>query len=360
MRIVSIQYLRGLAVLAVLLAHSLQYPMKSPDFDWIRLGRLGVILFFVISGFVMVFVTGPGRFDSRDFLRRRVIRIVPLYWIATFATAALAIGAPSIFKTSVFSLDHLILSLLFVPHLSPNGDTAPLLKLGWTLNYEMFFYLVFAMLFFTTALRRVSVISLAFATFVILGLLFEPRAILLDTYSNYMLLAFCAGAWLGLLQLNGVWAGMSDRAAPLLLALAVLGCLGGFLLERGTRGAELAGASMILGSTALVALGLLTERRLPHWTALEGLGNASYSIYLGHIYCIAAVNVLAKRLFTEAPPLSLLVPIGLIAGLAGGLLFFIAVEKPVLRLFGVRLAKSGPQVPKAGPTARLRGSGAAG
>ncbi|MBI1691997.1 acyltransferase family protein [Methylorubrum rhodesianum] len=360
MRIVSIQYLRGLAVLAVLLAHSVQYPMKSPDFDWIRVGRLGVILFFVISGFVMVFVTGSGRFDSRDFLRRRVVRIVPLYWIATFATAALAISAPSIFKTSVFSLDHFILSLLFVPHVSPSGDTAPLLKLGWTLNYEMFFYLVFAMLFFTTALRRVTAISLTFAAFVILGLLFEPRAVLLDTYSNYMLLAFCAGAWLGLLRLNDVWDRMPDRAAPLLLALAVLGCLGGFLLERGTRGAELAGASMIIGSTALVAVGLRAERRLPHWKALEGLGNASYSIYLGHIYCIAAVNVLAKRLFTDAQPLSLLVPAGLFAGLAGGLLFFIAVEKPVLRLFGVRLARSGPAVPKAGPTVRLRGSGATG
>lgn len=360
MRILSIQYLRGLAAFAVLVAHSVQYPMKTPDFDWIRLGRFGVILFFVISGFVMVFVTGKGSFDAIGFLRRRIVRVVPLYWIATFATAALAIALPSVFKTSVFSLEHLVLSLLFIPHASPTGDTAPLLKLGWTLNYEMFFYLAFAMLFFTTALRRVSAISLVFASFVLAGLLFEPQNIVLDTYSSYFLLAFCVGAWLGLLQLDGAFAAMSEKAGAFLLLLAVLGIVGGFLLERGTRGAAIAGISMILGAAAMVAFGLTAEKRLPHWRALEVLGDASYSVYLGHIYFIAGANVIAKHLLGGDLPLSVVVPLGIIAGTAGGLLFFFAVEKPLLRLFGVRLARTDRRPSETRTGARLSESGAAG
>src|SRR6218665_2165317 len=88
-KFLTIQYLRGFAAMLVLASHALLYPLMGEHIAFGRLGWLGVILFFVISGFIMVAVTGEGRFSPLDFLRRRFIRIVPMYWGATLIAAAL-------------------------------------------------------------------------------------------------------------------------------------------------------------------------------------------------------------------------------------------------------------------------------
>ena len=77
-KFISIQYLRGFAAMFVLASHALLYPLVEHNLAYGRLGWMGVILFFVISGFIMVAVTGEGRFSARDFLRRRFTRIVPM------------------------------------------------------------------------------------------------------------------------------------------------------------------------------------------------------------------------------------------------------------------------------------------
>src|SRR5687768_6729717 len=140
-KFISIQYLRGLAAILVLASHALLYPLLEHDLAYGRLGWLGVILFFVISGFIMVAVTGEGKFSASDFLRRRFIRIVPMYGAATLLAAALALFAPQLFKTTVYDGAELVMSLLFIPFYNPvSGGIHPLYKLGWTLNYEIFFY----------------------------------------------------------------------------------------------------------------------------------------------------------------------------------------------------------------------------
>lgn len=139
-KFLTIQYLRGLAAALVLASHALLYPLVEPDLGFGRLGWLGVILFFVISGFIMVTVTGESRFSARDFLRRRFIRVVPMYWAATLIAALLALAVPHLFKTTVYDTGEVVLSLLFIPFYNPaSGGIHPLYKLGWTLNYEVFF-----------------------------------------------------------------------------------------------------------------------------------------------------------------------------------------------------------------------------
>ena len=97
------------------------------------LGQAGVDVFFVISGFIMWMVTaepvGPAQF-----LWHRVVRIVPLYWIATLIMAA--------HRSS--SVSDTVNSLLFWPYRDANDELWPVLVQGWTLNFEMFFYLLFA------------------------------------------------------------------------------------------------------------------------------------------------------------------------------------------------------------------------
>ena len=99
----SIQYLRALAALTVVVAHAWDHPLPATPWPAAAMGEFGVALFFVISGYIMVAITGEGRFSAAQFLKRRAIRIVPLYWMATTLAALLALILPSLFKTTVFT-----------------------------------------------------------------------------------------------------------------------------------------------------------------------------------------------------------------------------------------------------------------
>jgi exopolysaccharide production protein ExoZ len=100
--------------------------------------RYGVTLFFVISGFIMTQTTGLHRFNPGQFLNRRVRRVVPIYWFATFLVASVTLIAPGMFQRTVFDPQHFFLSLFFIPAYDPSGTGGiwPMFKLGWTLNYE--------------------------------------------------------------------------------------------------------------------------------------------------------------------------------------------------------------------------------
>jgi peptidoglycan/LPS O-acetylase OafA/YrhL len=128
-----IQALRGLAALTVLIGHA-----SSVDLP----GGFGVDLFFCISGFIMMFVT-HGNADG--FAVKRIIRIVPLYWMATLAmylglTVATLKGWQ--YRGASVSIENLVKSFLFFPY--SKDSLLPILATGWSLNFEVLFYLIFA------------------------------------------------------------------------------------------------------------------------------------------------------------------------------------------------------------------------
>ncbi len=139
-----IQFLRGVAALLVVFWHLFGLP------DFAAGSKLGVDLFFVISGFIMVHATascdGTLAYSLR-FLVRRVIRIYPLWWAAAFAYV---LTSPNLLDNNIFLL-WCISSVALIPvNLGadvvngPGFIGAPILGVGWTLNYEMYFYLFFA------------------------------------------------------------------------------------------------------------------------------------------------------------------------------------------------------------------------
>ena len=138
----SLQALRGLASITVVVSHL----MRQTHEDWVRaavpdlrasaLGGLAVFVFFIISGFIMQYTAGgtfgqPGA--ARHFLERRIARIVPLYWV--FTALAVALPGTAYLGTNTSSVRE-ILSFVFVD--------LPALVVGWTLGFEMLFYLAFA------------------------------------------------------------------------------------------------------------------------------------------------------------------------------------------------------------------------
>ena len=143
-----VQYLRAAAALVVMLFHVSVLSQETWGLDPRRVdyvGAAGVDLFFVISGFIMAMIVDrPGRFDGREFWVRRIARVAPAYWLITCFVFTLAAVAPSLFNSTTADIPALLTSLLFLAVDTGNGSTVPLLVVGWTLNYEVFFYAIVA------------------------------------------------------------------------------------------------------------------------------------------------------------------------------------------------------------------------
>ena len=174
----GIQALRFVAAMLVVLAHStamVNERMHLDMFKW-RAGWSGVDIFFVISGFVMAISSGGlmQRVNGwKIFITRRLIRIVPLYWVATTIKLVAILVLPSLALDSPLELWNTIASYLFIPTFDDKSLlAAPLLKVGWTLNYEMLFYAIFTMalllgkspLKFTAAIFALAVAINIFST----------------------------------------------------------------------------------------------------------------------------------------------------------------------------------------------------
>ena len=271
-QLISIQYLRAFAVLMVVLHHA-----RNPK-DWLfnplegySAFAWGVDIFFVISGFIMYVAARNEK--HFDFLGRRIIRVVPLYWGATLVFLAINTNFHIWWINSeVFT--HLLQSLFFVPHYSPSHPDQiwPYLIPGWTLNYEMFFYLVF--FFGLMAKRALLVSSLAILSMVFLGIIIEPQSAIMKEYTNPIMLEFLCGVWVAYAYLNGF---LNKNLSVLVL----IGFLGLFLLPFATE-EDLVVAGRIACSTMIIAGAASLGERTPHNKLLNLLGDASYSIYLTH------------------------------------------------------------------------------
>ena len=127
----SIEVIRFVAATAVVCAH-------IPN---INIGYFGVDLFFIISGFVMMLSTD---ISKKKFFLKRLFRILPTYYFFTIGVFLIALLHPNLLNYTTADFSHLIKSFLFIPFDKNGAGHFPVLFLGWTLNYEMYFYLIFA------------------------------------------------------------------------------------------------------------------------------------------------------------------------------------------------------------------------
>ncbi len=187
-------------------------------------GQGGVDIFFVISGYVMTYTTAVHGYDRSTFLIRRLKRVVPLYWTLTIFTAVLLATMSGFASDSRFSWSDLVASFLFIPHYNA-GDPAfigPTLKLGWTLNYEMFFYIWFAALIYLSALRRTIALTVAFSLIVLLAQAFHPASAPLKFWGEPVVLEFLFGCAIGCADLTPTIRRVPRFAWVMLLAAAVI------------------------------------------------------------------------------------------------------------------------------------------
>jgi exopolysaccharide production protein ExoZ len=313
----GIQYLRAFAALAVVLFHAAERSGYA-----FAIGAAGVDIFFVISGFIMWVIVERRPVSPGRFLLDRIRRIVPVYWLAT--ALMVAGGFAGLFPNLVLTAGHVLASFFFVPLPSPSsGGLWPVLVQGWTLNYEMFFYVVFAACLALPRRFLLPAMVLVFVGLVVIGFAVESSNPLFVTYTRPIILEFVAGMLIGRLWLAGwvpnVWA----SAVLIVGALASFALIGILRLPFDEWTCGPLACALVFGTAALETRGRVPRLKLP-----AVLGDASYSIYLWHTFAISVVAK-AGMMLGLASWLVLLASftVGTLAGLCG----YYLIERPLLR-----------------------------
>ena len=288
MRLHALQYLRAAAALAVVYSHAVIQVEGYAGF-LPHLGGFGVDVFFVISGFIMVWIAKPTDTPGR-FIASRVRRVVPLYWFFTLLMALILIALPTVFKRATFEWEALFMSLAFVPYESASypGWLWPIVAPGWSLNYEMYFYLLFALSLLLPAAWRVAgtIAMLAlvalFANLVVVS--WWPPA---RFYGDGMVFEFALGMLLAVAWRRGLR--LPPGAAVLLIAIGTALLLASLPLPR----------LLAFGVPALLVVAGCVYARVPErrWAVL--LGDASYALYLSHLFVLGVLRVVLPPLLGE-------------------------------------------------------------
>jgi exopolysaccharide production protein ExoZ len=298
----NLQTLRAIAAYSVVIYHCLMRfvrPEGPIGMAYLDLPSGGVDLFFVISGFVMVHTTRddetPGWFATK-----RIARIVPLYWVATFVVIGLVLVREWLFPTTLVTPESILASLFFVPHLDAAGHVYPILGVGWTLNYEMMFYALFAIsLFLPRAFRLASILALITLVWVIA--MIGGDSVFTRFYANPIIFEFAAGCSIAYaLRAPAVIAFV--RATPMwplaLAGFAALVILPSFIGEDVATFFKYGIPAMFI----VFAAAAQDLYRAPAATSMvTRLGDASYSAYLLHPIVIAIVAQVVLLVAGDGP-----------------------------------------------------------
>ena len=312
-QIASVQILRGIAALTVAFGH-IQHDAKVQSLKlagaskpagafetvhWLP-WNAGVDLFFVISGFVMVYASE--RLFARsgaagEFLGRRIARIAPLYWMLTALYLLILLRGSWSEARALPSLADVAASFAFWPtDAFGDGAPRPILILGWTLNYEMFFYALFALFIGLARERAVLCVALALGGLVVLGAAVPPGAPAPFFWTRPIVLEFALGRGLALLLRRGVCLPAGWRGLLLLIGVAVLLA---DPLRSSTQPLDWIvpnDALRVLGwgvpASLVVAACVLGREGQPVRAGCAGtlLGDASYALYLVHPFVIIGVR----------------------------------------------------------------------
>lgn len=340
-RIDAIQLLRAIAALAVVTQH---IPIGIfGDGFW------GVDLFFVISGFVMCYVTAR---TTAHFFLKRLIRIVPLYWAGTLGIFAIAVLLPQLVNTTTSSLSDLVKSLFFIPF--KKGDlVVPIVFQGWTLNLEMLFYLLFAVSIRVSHRYRAVVCAVLLIAIVVAGKLIPSASLVWSFYSQSILLEFVLGmACFAVFERTARQRQSQTPRQALTWTALGLSCLvvlpfASDLIPSDERVVKWGLLSAIAFACLVHGLASIP---LPRQALL--VGDASYSLYLFHPYVIQLMN---KTLGLAAVDTSSLEAYGwaflvIFVCVGASICIYVGFERPS----GIFLRK----LLRADPTAQPKASGA--
>lgn len=317
-RLHAMQALRAYAAAMVVFVHAISTYISKVDSSVLvvlpyGLGELGVKLFFCISGFIIYNSTknmNQSFASTTLFLQRRFIRVVPLYWLATtvYAIKLSLQGMPP-------SAQNFLYSLFFIPYISENDLMRPVLGVGWSLNYEMFFYSLFGLALFLQARWRILFLSLTLLFLVGLrnydlitldgGFIERCLYLLSDNYLFYFIAGILVAGLKERFASIGLNIGLSFRLSlSLSTALLVFYMLANVYLHPQPVLIEIMMAVVCSTSLTVCAFERKFIGNVGRFASIVELaGNASYSTYLVHGFVMGPVARLIAIGNLELSPL---------------------------------------------------------
>ena len=344
----NIQSLRGIAVLAVVVFHLIGVQRKySPDYalpEFMQLGAVGVDIFFLISGFLMMSVTRsflPGSKSMLRFVLHRGIRIYPLYWLVSAPIFFLLLVDNSSFLTALHINPEIINGMPATPYyllksllLLPQQNLPPL-TVSWTLIHEMYFYCVFGVLLLFPSKLHVPVLVLWSVTSQIFWQYLHPSQSEPWSYLlfNPLTLEFTTGCFIAVILQH--W---SLPRPTLFLLIGLLGMLASWNLwiSNNTYEFPIAGdrvAYFLLPCALILAASVSLEKKQHiFYPWLQRMGDASYSLYLTHILFLSVGRKIWQLYGDKASLIDNLLwwPALFAVTLIGGMLCYRWIEKPLL------------------------------
>jgi exopolysaccharide production protein ExoZ len=290
------------------------------------MGAAGVDLFFVISGFIMWYTATSRDEPTRTFISKRILRIVPLYWLITTIVLAIVVVRPNLMKSASFDAAHVIASYTFVAWPHPKLDHFwPVVVPGWSLNYEMPFYLLVALSLHVGRKWRALLVCSSLAGLVAIGLIAQPGT-LLAFYTDPILLDFVYGTLIGVLYTSQskIKIGRGVALALLCAGIASFALLGPMSTNESR--ALLWGLPMACLFAGCINLPAFLPNR-----PFALLGDASYSIYLTQFCTIGPLARLLKPLAGEELHILAGIGIALFAVAIGALTYYL-VERPLIHI----------------------------
>jgi peptidoglycan/LPS O-acetylase OafA/YrhL len=350
-KLLSIQALRGLAAVLVVYTHAIVHQKLLGIGDSVQqnfyflqdFGAVGVDIFFVISGFIITIVSPKfiREFGVQDFLVKRFIRIAPIYWLLTLVELLNSlIQHPDRVNTA-----SVIKSITFLPFFDKESFVLPVLNLGWTLSFEVYFYTIVG-LFLLTKRKNFIVYAIAFIfTLICIGSFSEEVASPFFKFiTNPMSLEFVLGCLIGLIYQADIRPRPIVSSGLIILALLSLGStliLGyGDISPAGNILNGNAASTRVLlwgiPSAALVAGMLFAESnnslKPQKYTVL--FGDASYSIYLTHYFSLTIFDKIWRSFHLEAPDVFIVFAVTF--SILSGVGFYLLVEKNLLHYFNLK------------------------
>lgn len=321
MKPVKLESLQGLRALAACLV--VTFHIRT-----IQIGFYGVDIFFIISGFVIAFAA---EVDHRHFFAKRIFRVVPFYWAATLGVFVLAFIKPNLLNHTTTEIIPLIKSLFFIPF--QKGLVQPVLPQGWTLNFEMLFYLVFALALIWQPRGAWILVSATISAIAALGYIVDFHSVPLKFWTDPIIIEFVLG--LLLYQFWKRWP-MFFSSIPLWISI---GGIAACLIVLSALPVDFHRFAFAALAAGVVGLGLSTEGRVVLPRFFLRVGDASYSLYLLHIYVLVAfekfLDEFVKNIYVEIA----LIPVAFALCIGVALCSYALVERPSNRWLRAQLRR---------------------
>jgi len=295
----------------------------------------GVDIFFAISGFVIYLTitnANPSLSGGVNFLARRLIRIVPLYWIATLTKLALIGVFPKLAVHNDVTLWHSVTSLLFLPSPNPNSGEIlfPVLAQGWTLSFEMLFYGLATMCLIVMG-KPVQWIFIIVAVISLSGLFIQKPSNSFIALINPLMIEFAFGMLIA--NFAHTLKNLPRRLTVTMIVAATLCFIWGssFQTERFDIRVLAWGVPGAVIVMAALSFEKIISTRLAY--GLNLVGDSSYAIYLFHTFTLPPVAMIFKMFVTKqdySTSIAITV-IGTLASIATGIFIHLAIEKPILK-----------------------------